>query len=223
MRKILWVDVETGGTNYKTDAITQVAVILTVTQGGLYEFKRNWYIKPKDNLFIYQRALDIQRKTLIDISEHEHTEMEMCFELMNLLDVYAHNDEVIIGGFNPDFDRRFMKEAFERNMPNLLRPTYRNILGWLWDDRKDYMCDAAREYKAVHDVATIALEDALKTYGLVNLKPHDALSDIESTLDLYNANREWKSRRIYREVPLKPANNMPSKKMTMEQWRKYKS
>jgi len=172
MNGFLWYDCETTGLNeYKHDII-QIACIPVIN--GIKQKTFNEYCQPTNWETIEQAALDIHGVTVEQMKTFQ-TQEEMLNKLIEYL--YSFGSKFVTAGFNVIFDKKFLYSTFKRHGRNN-------------DFFKIFLLD-------VHDTYARAKVVGKKELGTLNLKlatlckkfdidinAHDALSDIDATINL---------------------------------------
>ena len=101
MRKILYIDSETGGTNPEKSALIQLSGIIEID--GIEKEKFNFYIKPFENSEVNEEALQVQNRTFEELKEDKY------------VNKYDKSDKFLVSGFNVNFDVNMLKAFFVRN------------------------------------------------------------------------------------------------------------
>lgn len=118
MRKILYLDTETGGTNPEKSALIQLSGIIEID--GVEKEKFNFYVKPFENSEVNEEALQVQNRTFEELKEDKYVnEKEVYTDFVSILDKYVNkydkNDKFLVSGFNVNFDVNMLKAFFVRN------------------------------------------------------------------------------------------------------------
>jgi DNA polymerase-3 subunit epsilon len=113
--KIFWFDTETSGTNPKAHAILQLAFTLEID--GAVEQEGVLYAN-SGGKEITDRALEINgftRKQIADWPPQEHMYKTLSKLFDTTVDKYDRDDKLIAGGYNVDFDLRFLRQLWFEN------------------------------------------------------------------------------------------------------------
>ena len=118
MRKILYIDSETGGTNPEKSALIQLSGIIEID--GIEKEKFNFYVKPFENSEVNEEALQVQNRTFEELKDDKYVnEKEVYTDFVSILDKYVNkydkNDKFLVSGFNVNFDVNMLKAFFVRN------------------------------------------------------------------------------------------------------------
>jgi DNA polymerase III subunit epsilon len=180
VEKILWFDVETGGTDEKTDALLQLSALVEIN-GEIVE-EIDLKMQPLRGKLVKQDAIEKHGMTIETIKSFQvahvcHTHFEAF--------LLRHNPNptkpgrYIMAGYNPEFDCRFLSQW------------YQDITGGPYDYWKHLQFSPldvlptlrAMRYHGVLDLPDTKLETCCKHFG-IEIKAHDALSDIKATREL---------------------------------------
>ena len=118
MNKIIFIDVETGGLDVETCALTQLSAIVVVDKETKAMF--NAYVKPFKNASFSLEALEVQGRKFEDFQNINcYDEKDVYKEFVAFLDKYVDkfnkNDKFIVAGYNVDFDIKVIDSFFKRN------------------------------------------------------------------------------------------------------------
>lgn len=177
--KILYFDVETTGTSYQENEITQLAGLIEIDGEIVEEF--NFDVRPTNFESISQEALEITGKTIDDLKSYPDSYTVYC-DFTDILDKYIEKfdkmDKFYPCGYNVDFDIKFLRSFFIRNK-NLYLGSYLS-------------------YKAIDLLPLMYFLESCEKISLENYKlgtvcahydieidAHDAMSDINATRQLY--------------------------------------
>lgn len=167
----LWLDVETTGLNEKKQDIIQIACVPVIN--GIPQKSFNEFCQPLDYSTIEQEALDIHGLTEAQLRTFQTTE-DMIDKFISY--VQSFGVKFTIAGYNTPFDKRFLSATFRKlekmseffSMFTInVHDTYRRV----------------RDVKSKIPSKSLKLEDLAVLYG-IEIKAHDALSDIEATIKL---------------------------------------
>lgn len=109
MKKRLWADCETTGTDPRRHAVTQIALLVEIDG----KIVREWECKlrPWEGAEIEQEALTVTGKTLeevMDYPDHRAGYKEFISVLSSYVDRYARTDKFFSHGWNVGFDVDFL-------------------------------------------------------------------------------------------------------------------
>ncbi|GEM_PF-610024 len=164
----LFIDLETGGINERTDAIVQIGALAT-SPNFLLRGKFQTLVSPPENLVMSEGARKVHGYTREMLSSAP-IEYEA---LANLLTWCEQFPNYRFSGYNCDFDLKFLNEGFDRcaMTPNhYLTPAF------------DLLNEARRKLgskTANHKLVTVC-----EHLGIVKTKAHDALADIYMTVQV---------------------------------------
>lgn len=180
MKSFLFFDLETGGLDPATCAITQLGICY-VTLTDKFETNiasatnRCWNVIPNPDLRVSHTAAKIQGSTPEELRERDGiTEAELIDELEEYLSLF--NPETPVYAWNASFDTSFMHSLIMRN----IRPIDR--VGKL----HGRLVRCARQFGLIaYDLGYLpsassggfSLKTAADHFGLVQQEPHDALAD----------------------------------------------
>ncbi|MFW6244353.1 MAG: 3'-5' exonuclease [Fibrobacterota bacterium] len=179
-KRILWFDVETGGTDEKTDALLQLAALIEINGEVVDEI--NLKMQPIKGKRITEKSIEKHGMTLDVISDFEFP--HSCYGQFNRF-LYKHNptpvktNRYIMAGYNADFDCRFLSQW------------YADISGGpfeYWKHCQFSPLDILPTLRAMRYAGVLKTEDTkLETvcnYFGIEIQAHDALSDIRATREL---------------------------------------
>ena len=178
MKKILWVDCESTGLDSKLNDIIQLAMMIEID--GEIKEKHNFFMQPFSYDNISMEALKINGRTIEEIKTFPMPQ-EVYKQVLAIFDKYINKfdkfDKFSPGGYNVGFDRGFMNEWFIKN-GNKFFGSYVDyhlidphpVIGLL-------------EYKGILKLENYHLETSCKFFN-IEIKAHDAMSDIEATREL---------------------------------------
>jgi DNA polymerase-3 subunit epsilon len=178
--KTLWFDSETGGKDHKTDALIQLAAVIEIDGEIVDEIDLK--MQPIKGKKINHEAIAIHNMTLDQIKTFQvahvaHTHFETFLSKYNKYP--TKSSRYIMAGYNPQFDCDFVNQW------------YQDISGGpyaYWKHLQFAPIDvlptlrAMRYYKII-DVPDVKLETVCNYFG-VQIKAHDALSDIKATREV---------------------------------------
>ena len=177
MSKLVWIDTETTGLNPKTNSIHQLA-IMDDRGSDIID------VVPFPNCDISDKGLSISGKTREMIFNNKKSQSDM----VNLvIDKYFNqNERVVVGGYNIRFDVEFLNEAIHREtgIYSLFRYIHSGTI-----DVMTLVGIARSEgrVKSINDkLVTICNEFDIE------IDAHNALSDIQATVKLYDKLRNIK-------------------------------
>lgn len=183
MNDILWTDCETGGTNHEKDALIQLSAI--IEECGEVVEEIDLKIKPVEGKNVSLQALEVQGRKFSDLEKfipyEEAYKKFNTFLSRNGKRVPTKLTRYIMGGYNGEFDCRFINEW------------YKDISGGPYEYWK-YMqfspidllpiLRCLRHYRII-SIPDTKLETCCNYFG-IELKAHDSLSDIRATRQLTN-------------------------------------
>lgn len=179
--KILWIDCETTGLNPKKHAIIQLGALFEID--GEIEDELVLLMGPGE-LELDDKALQMQGKTQEEVMTHPLTQSNGIFELKKYLDIWVDRfdkkDKYVIAGYNVRFDEQFLRETFIRTGDKF----FGSYFFWPVIDVAQTVAEVMilKDYVRLPDYK---LETVCKVFG-IDIKAHDALSDITATRELYN-------------------------------------
>lgn len=184
--KIFWFDVETGGLDETKNPILQLAYVVEIDgeRRASGEFRSRGFT----GCVIQTKALEVNGLTIEEIPTFG-TEEAMYKSLMDLLAAYVNrydkNDKFVLGGYNVKFDEKFLRALWERQGDrffgawfgfNAIDPS--NVIRFLQYAGK------------MPNLSRMRLVDVAKALGVERPNAHDAMVDIEMTIDVTNKLKE---------------------------------
>jgi DNA polymerase III alpha subunit (gram-positive type) len=169
IKGIAWVDLETSGFCPKVHEIIEIAVIRTEFAPGLPEVARYegkcWPIHPET---ADPKAFEVNGYT------REKWEAAGARDLRDTLQGAAPLlEDCVIGGHNAPFDKPFLEAAWA---------------GFRWECPWDYhlmdTASMAMPLWIAGIIRGVSLAKLCAHFGVTNARPHEAMSDIEATVEI---------------------------------------
>lgn len=179
MIKILWFDVETTGLSPVVNGIIQLAGLIEIGNNIVDDFNIKMNVHDID--VIEQSALDVHGIKREEISTFKaayiaHNEFKNI--LSKHCDKYSKTDKFFPAGYNCKFDIDFLAQWFLKCNDTFLG----SWLNWKWIDPLaliNILCLQGKIVLPNHKLETVA------NYFNIELKAHDAISDIMATREIY--------------------------------------
>ncbi|MRS03101.1 3'-5' exonuclease [bacterium] len=178
--KILYFDTETTGLDEARNDIIQIAGIVEIDGQEMERFEFRIAPRPENEEFISQEALDIHGFALDDIKSWEkpnviHQQLNELFG--KYVDKFNKADKFYPAGFNVDFDLRFLRQFY-------IKCGDKYFGSWF----HAFPIDPLPVLRMLHAFGITTFENyklstVASEYG-IELKAHDALSDIEATREI---------------------------------------
>lgn len=179
-KRILWFDVETGGTDEKQDALLQLSGLIEINNEVVDEIDLK--MQPIKGKRVTEKAIATHGMTMDDISGFEFP--HSAYGKFNRF-LFKHNpnpvktNRYIMAGYNADFDCRFLSQW------------YADISGGPFDYWKHCQFSPldvlptlrAMRYAGLLEIENTKLETVCNHFG-IEIKAHDAMSDIRATREL---------------------------------------
>jgi DNA polymerase-3 subunit epsilon len=190
MKKILWIDTETTGTDPTLHSMIEISGIIDID--GKIEDQFSFHSKPHPDFLIDDDALKINKITteqMQQFPEMDHTRKALTRAFGAHIDKFNKEDKFTIAGQNVKFDIDFLSHFFFRQ-----KDFY---LGSYVDFRKRielYELTNAMRMLGFIKSDKLSLGNLCKEFG-IELKAHNSLSDITATRTLYYeiiGNLKWK-------------------------------
>jgi len=168
----LWIDVETTGFYADKHDIVQLACIPLIN--GVPQTPFNEFCQPINWKDIQQGAIDTHGITIEQMKTFQ-TPAELCDKLIKYLDSF--NTQFTIAGFNVSFDRKFLSQFYTKQgrSNDFFRHFVLNV--------HDTYSRARKIGKKEIGTENLKLETLAKHFE-VSIDAHDALSDIEATIEV---------------------------------------
>lgn len=178
--KILFLDTETTGLDAKDNDIIQLAGIVEID--GQIKEKFNFFVQPFNYNNVSPEALAIHNITIETIKgfpKPETLRLRLIEVLGKYVDKYNRNDKFYPAGQNVLFDISFLKENFLKNSDIYYG-------SWFWNYPIDLLSiTTLLRVKGILKTENLKLETLAKHFG-IELKAHDAASDISATRTIIN-------------------------------------
>jgi DNA polymerase-3 subunit epsilon len=186
--KYCYIDVETGGVDFKENPLLQIAGIIEIysDEGEITEEEKfNYFIKPFDGDKVDPKALAVNELTQEDIDNFDSPK-SIFLKFRSLLEKYVdpfnRADKFFFLGYNAiAFDMPFVREFWHKNRDNYFG-------SWFFYPAIDVMALAAEKLKEQRwSMANFKLPTVAKELEITVEKGslHDALYDIELTREVY--------------------------------------
>jgi DNA polymerase-3 subunit epsilon len=179
-REVLWIDCETGGTDEKRNALVQLSAIIEIDMEIVDEIDLK--MRPVQGKIVEPKALEIQGRTMADISEFN--DPKVCFDRFRKFLARrpaSKQNRYIMAGYNADFDCRFVSEW------------YKDLSGGpyaYWDYLQFSPVDPIGILRAMRHYGVIDIPDTklgtVCNYFGIELDAHNSMSDIRATRTLTN-------------------------------------
>lgn len=182
--KILFFDLETTGLKPEKHGIHQMSGCIVIDSVVVETF--NFRIQPNPKALIEDDALNIANVTREQIQAYP--EMKTVYNqftkiLSNYVDKFNKTDKFFLCGYNnASFDNQFLRGFFLQNNDNYFG-------SWFWSNSFDVMVLASKHLAANrHKMPNFKLKTVAKEMGITvdENKLHDAMYDIELTMNIYN-------------------------------------
>jgi DNA polymerase III epsilon subunit-like protein len=190
--KVLWVDLETTGTNPIRNGIVQLAALVDIDNH--LEAELNLKMAPLAKAEIDPEALAVNEVTEEEIRGYPH-QSDQYATFVALLSQYINRyeklDKFILAGYNINaFDEPFLRQLFMDNAATRRDRKYGGYFGsWFFWPKRDVQVYLA-EHIAEHGLRlpNFKLATVCEHFG-IPIDAHDALSDIQATRTLYRVLR----------------------------------
>lgn len=179
--KILWIDVETTGINPRTHDIIQLAVLIEI-EGEIRE-EIELLMRPKNGCKPDPKALEINNRTLEEIQKFAPPEeglRALKKSLNRYVDRFDKSDKFIPAGFYTRFDCDMLRGLFKKNGDKYYGSYFFNAV----IDVQTYVARAIAYQKL--RLSNYKLQTIAEAFG-IEIKAHDAVSDIKATRSLFKA------------------------------------
>lgn len=191
IKKLLFVDVETTGTNSYKDFITELAVIHfnRITKESC---TKRWYCNPPFFPGDYEEKVVPVTGLTAEFLKKEGLEDSALYReflsfLQSIINPYDVTDKALLVGYNPRFDLNFLHALFRRNNDNYFN-------SYIYSYPFDVAClvqMAVLQSKLklpinIENKVSFKLSDVLKSNGINPENSHSALDDIQNTRKLFD-------------------------------------
>ena len=190
--KVLWVDLETTGTNPLRHGIIQLAALVEIDNEIIEEVDLR--MRPMTKHEVDAEALEVNGVTEAQINEWPaQSDQYAAFEalLERYVNRYEKLDKFVLAGYNINaFDELFLRQMFLDNAKTREERKYGGYFGsWFFWPKRDVQTYVA-EHIVEHTMRlkNYKLETVCAQFG-IQISPHDALSDIHATRQLYRVLR----------------------------------
>ena len=184
--KVFWLDLETGGLDPQKNPILQLAYIIEIDGERARSGKLN--SRGFDGCEVDPKALVVNGlewdKVLLDASESELYRM-LINVLSSYVNCYDKKDKFVIGGYNVSFDVGFLRAMFKRQSDKYFGAWF----AFQFIDPSSIV-RFVQYAGAMDEFARMKLVDLAKHFEVDRPDAHDALADIEMTIDVVNKMKE---------------------------------
>lgn len=187
MKKVLYFDVETTGTNAFKHDIVQLSGLIEVDDKVVHEFNIN--MQPLDYSTIEPKALEVTGLTIEKLKTYQTNQQAYNeFELVIAgaghswaIDRYNKNDKFTPAGYNVGFDLQFLEQFFRKSPAGDGWGS-----GWMqnWKAVDGLAIVRYLEYLGKIPVMPDHKLGTMCEYFKIPIQAHDALSDIRATREL---------------------------------------
>jgi len=181
--KILWLDVETTGTDYKIHDIWQLAYIIEID--GVVVEECEMLIRPDNMDAIDDKALEIGGITREELEKIDYNIADAVADLKKswakFIDRYDRDDKFVIVGYYVNFDAQFLREMFVKAGDRY------GIGSWCFScllDVSSFVAIAVGKFGFRFE--NHKLETVCEKLKIPLEKAHDSMQDIRATRALYN-------------------------------------
>ena len=189
-------DLETTGLDPKKNGIIQIAGIIVID--GVVKHKFDMRCKPFPDQELDPVALQITNTTKEQIETYKDPRVvfkALITILSKYVNRYKKGDKFTVMGYNCSFDTSFMREFFLRNNDKYYGSWFNSYD--VIDVHKLFTgLRGTRKFPDLEKLDNMKLETVAKHYN-IDIKAHDALSDIYATEKLYH---------VFTELLKDPAN-----------------
>lgn len=178
-RKVLWLDLETSGTNPHRHGITELGCILEYSKGKVIEDLR-LFMNPEP-CEIIDAALKVQERTRDEVLSYppsaEQLQVFLNF-LSRHVDCYDRNDKLVLAGYNcAAFDSQFLRTWFRRHGNKYFG-------SWFFAPTLDVYAWVAALVANGLRLEDFRLSTVALAFGIEH-KAHSALEDAKATRELW--------------------------------------
>lgn len=181
MRKVLYFDTETTGTNPVKNGIIQFAAIVEID--GEEKERVNFKIRPHESDEIDEKALMVNgiTKEMLEFEEDRLSSQEGYWKVKEFfcrwVDQYDPKDKFYPAGYNVRFDLEFLHNFFKKHGDSY----FGSFVNWRCVDPLGILF--AWDYLGMMSLENYKLGTVCKEFGIA-INAHDAMSDIEATREL---------------------------------------
>jgi DNA polymerase-3 subunit epsilon len=176
MKKVLWFDLETTGTNPDIHGIIQFAGLTEID--GLVVESFEIRMQPHDGAVIENEALEVSgtsREDLATFTLHEEAYRQIDAFLSRHVSRYDRDDKFYPAGYNVRFDLDFLGRMFRRYDQYGLG----SFINWRFIDPQPLL--NLMEYMGVVSLPNHRLQTVCDHFGVKLDNAHDAMADITAT------------------------------------------
>lgn len=193
LKKILYIDTETGGVDFQNSALIQLSGIIEID--GIEQERFNFYVKPFGNSIVTDEALQVQGRTFADLATDKYIDEKIVYRdfvavLDKYIDKYDKTDKFLVAGFNVNFDINMIKALFLRNHNSFLY-SYIESASFVLDPMQ--IVTFLQEAQVLPKLANNKL-GTLCEYFNIKFEAHDSMEDIIATKALIKVLLEKLSR-----------------------------
>lgn len=179
MNKVIYMDVETSGTDPDRHAVVQIAWITEIA--GVVQSEKSLLVRPFDGAEIDTAAMEVHGITMSQLLESGVSQTEAVRQITadwsTVIDKYDRRDKAALCAYNLRFDFEFLKAMFERTGDKYLG-------SWIqfgrWLDPL-YLAAFAQHIGVMPVTENLRLETVARELGVFSGEAHDALDDIRMT------------------------------------------
>jgi len=180
MQKILWIDTETTGTDPTANSIIEIAGIIDIDGKKVSEF--DFFVRPHPDFLIDEKSIGIHNisiEQMLSFPETSSAYRQLLSVFGKYIDKFNREDKFSIAGQNVKFDLDFLSHFFMREKDVYLG-------SWIDFRKRVELYDITKAMQSLGFIQSesLSLEPLCKEFG-IEIKPHNALSDISATRELY--------------------------------------
>ena len=182
MSKILYLDLETTGTDEHIHQIYQLSALVEIDGNIVEEYDTYIAIDPSlpvdDWVFNQWSEDNFDVNHLMTCKSVKDIHSEFTRMLGKYVNIYSKTDKFHLCGYNVGFDERFLRKMFLR-----CGDSYFN--SYFWSDKLDVMGLASFVLIGIrHKLSNFKLETLCRLFG-ISITAHNSMSDITATRNLY--------------------------------------
>ena len=183
-KKILWLDLETTGTDSRVNSITEIAAIYKDLDNPETEDIFHEYVHYASYPDDYDEVAKITGLTPEILAAKGITEKQ-CYQrfityLTDKVNRFDRGDKIIIAGFNvKSFDSQFIRQLWNRNDDRYFGSYFESIC----IDVMSTVAEAKLDGK-IAGIPNNKLSTVCQFFG-IEFEAHSALADVKATIELY--------------------------------------
>ncbi|MDQ7067781.1 MAG: exonuclease domain-containing protein [Sulfurimonas sp.] len=183
MQKVIWIDTETTGLDANIHGLREVGYIIEIDgevkeEGLLYINTKTYNIQKYLSNYV-RDVMGVTEEKLLEYEDSQSQNLKFIKTIKGYLDLEDKYDKFMVAGFNVEFDIEFIKVWFKDSRNDC---SYNDYFGHQTVDILSFVRNL--KYFRLFETKNNKLETLCNHFD-IDIKAHEALSDIQATKKLH--------------------------------------